>query len=141
MGKYSSHSFPFLYNWIASEKELDDFLEQLNNFYPNLKFTYKCSREDINFLDATARVNHGEFISNLYCKPTNGHQYLHFESCHPSHTEFSIIFSQAPRMRRICSTKSDLVVNGRKLKDWLNERCYSEDMVNKETKGHLKVLH
>ena len=141
MGKYSSHSFPFLSNWTTSEKELDDFLEQLNNFHPNLKFTYECSREDINFLDVTARVNHGEFITNLYCKPTDGHQYLHFESCHPSHTKFSIIFSQAPRMRRICSKKSDLVANGRKLKDWFKERCYSEDMVNNEIKGHLKVLH
>ena len=24
--------------WTASEKELDDFLERLNNFHPNLKF-------------------------------------------------------------------------------------------------------
>ena len=29
----------------ASESELDGFLEQLNNFHPNLKFTHKHSRE------------------------------------------------------------------------------------------------
>ena len=39
--------------WTASEKELDDFLEQLNNFNPNLKFTHECCREEINFLDVT----------------------------------------------------------------------------------------
>ena len=27
--------------WTASEKELDDFLEQLNHFYPNLNFTHE----------------------------------------------------------------------------------------------------
>ena len=74
--------------WSASEKELDDFLERVNNFHPNLKFTHERSREEINFLDVTVRVNHGEFITNLYCKPTDGHQYLHFESCHLSHTQY-----------------------------------------------------
>ena len=90
------------------------------------------------FFDVTVRVKHGEFIANLYCKPTDGHQYLHFESCHPSHTKSSIIFSQALRMRRICSKKSDLVANIGKLKDWFKERGYPEDMVNKETKRALE---
>ena len=52
------------------------------------------------------------------------------ESCHPSHTKSSIIFSQALRMRRICSKKSDLVANVGKLKDWLTRK----------QKGHLKHL-
>ena len=126
--------------WTASEKELHDFLERLNNFHPNLKFTHECSRQEINFLHVTVRVNHGEFIINLYCKPTDSHQYLHFESCHPSHTKSSIIFSQALRMRRICSKKSDLVANIGKFKDWFKERGYPEDMVNKRTKRALESL-
>ena len=83
--------------------------------------------------------NHGEFITNLYCKLTDGHQYLHFESCHPSHTKSSIIFSQALRMRRICSKKSDLVANVGKLKGWFKERGYPEDMVKKETKKAFEI--
>ena len=124
--------------WTASEKELDDYLERVNNFYPNLKFTHEHerTREQINFLDVVVRVNHGEFITNFYCKPADGHQYLHFESCHPSHTKSSIIFSQA--VRRICSEKSDLVANFGKRKDWFKERDYQEDMVNKETKRALE---
>ena len=53
----------FMYNddiffiWTASEKELDDFLEQLNNFHPNLKFTHERSREEINFLDVTVQIS------------------------------------------------------------------------------------
>ena len=103
--------------WTASEKELDAFVERLNNFHPNLKFTHERSREEINFIGVSVRVNHDEFIANIYCKPTDSHQYLHFESCHPSHTKSSIIFSQALRMRRICSKKSDPVTNVGKLKD------------------------
>ena len=79
--------------WTASESKLDDFLERLNNFHPNLKFTHERSKEEINFLDVTVTVNHGKFITALYCKPTDGHQYLNFYLSHPSHTKSSIIFS------------------------------------------------
>ena len=41
-------------------------------------------------------------------------------------------------MRRIFSKKSDLVANVRKLKDWINEKGYPEDTVNKETKRALE---
>ena len=41
-------------------------------------------------------------------------------------------------MRRICSKKSGLVANVRKLKDRLKEIGYPEDMVNNETKKSLE---
>ena len=127
--------FRYIYDiffiWTASEKELDEFLERLNSFHlSSSKFTHERPTEEISFLDVTVRVNHGEFITNLYCKPTAGHQYLHLESCYPSHTKSSIIFSQALRMKRICSKKSDLLPNVGKLKDWFKEKGYPEDMVN-----------
>ena len=34
-----------------SEESLEKFLEDLNKLHPNLKFTYKKSKEKINFLD------------------------------------------------------------------------------------------
>ena len=125
----------------ASEEELDDFLERLNNFHPNLKFTHEHFREEINFLDVTVRVNHGEFITNLYCKPTDSHQYLDFESCHPSHTKSSIIFSQSLRMRRICSKKSDFVANIGKLNDCSRKGTIPRIWLTRKQKEHLKVLH
>ena len=125
--------------WTASEKELDDFLERLNNFHPNLKFPHERFGEEINFLDVTVRINQGEFITDLYCNFTSGHQYLYYESSHSSHTKFSINFSQTLRMRRILSMRSDLVANVKKLKDWFTERGYIEDMVNKETKRALET--
>ena len=44
-------------------------------------------------------------------------------------------------MRRICSRRIDLVANVKKLKEWFKGTGYSEDMVNKETREHLKILH
>ena len=56
--------------WTASGNEHDHLFEWPNNFHCNLKFTHERSREEINFLDITVRVNQGEFITDLYCKPT-----------------------------------------------------------------------
>ena len=72
--------------WTASKKGLDNFLVRLNNFYPYLKFTHERSREEINFLDINV-INQGEIITNLSCKPADGHQYLHIESYHSGHSK------------------------------------------------------
>ena len=44
-------------------------------------------------------------------------------------------------MQRICSRRIDLVANVKKLKEWFKGTGYSEDMVNKKTREHLKILH
>ena len=107
--------------WTAIKKELDEFLNRLNSFHRNLRLTDERFRESLNFLDVIVKIQQGEFISDLYCKSTDGHQYLHFDSCHAGHTKTSIVYSQALRMKRICSRRSDLIVNINKLKDWFKE--------------------
>ena len=42
--------------WTASEKELDKFLNHLNSFHHNLRFTYESSRETFNFLDVIVKI-------------------------------------------------------------------------------------
>ena len=126
--------------WTASEKELDQFLNCLNSFHPNLRFTHERSRELelMNFLDVIVKVQQGEFVTDLYYKHTDRNQYIYFDSCHASHTKTSIVYSQALRMKRICSRRSDLIVNINKLKDWFRERGYPDEIVNKETKRALE---
>ena len=120
--------------WTASEKELDKFLNRLNSLHPNLRFTHERSRESLNSLDVVVKIQQGEFVTDLYGKSTDGHQYLYFDSCHASHAKTSIVHNQALRMKRICSRRSNLIVNINKLIDWFRETCYPEEIVNKETK-------
>ena len=54
------------------------------------------------------KIKEDRIISNLYCKPTDGHQYLHYESCNGDHIKRSIISSQTIRLKRLCSEKNDL---------------------------------
>ena len=124
--------------WIASEKQLEEFLNCLNSFSPQFKFTHKRSRESLNFLDVIVKIQQGEFVTDLYCNSTDGHQYLRFDSCNASHTKTSIVYSQALRMKRICSRKSDLIVNINKVQNWFREGGYPEEILNKETKRVLE---
>ena len=80
--------------WTESEESLEKFLEDLNKFHPNIKFTYVKSKEKINFVDVVIKIKEGRFIPDLYCKPTGSHQYLHYDSCRADHIKRSIIFSQ-----------------------------------------------
>ena len=46
-----------------------------------------------------------KITTNLFCKPTDGHQYLHYDSCHAEPIKRSIVFSQTFRVKSISSEK------------------------------------
>ena len=52
--------------WTDTAENLDKFLEDLNKFHPNLRFTYEKSREKINFLDAAINIKEGKIFTNLF---------------------------------------------------------------------------
>ena len=52
--------------WTTIEKELDKFLNPHNSLHPNLRFTDKCSKESLNFLDVIGKIQ-DEFVIDLYC--------------------------------------------------------------------------
>ena len=44
------------------------FLEDLNKFHPNLKFTSDSSEENVGFLDLKAKLKQGKIEANLHVK-------------------------------------------------------------------------
>ena len=111
------------------------FLEDLNKFHPNLRFTYEKSREKINFLDVVTKIKEGEITTNLSCKPTYGYQYLHYNSCHAEHI---FVFSQTLRLKRICSEKRDLDSNAENLREWFRKRVYPEQLIKNQVAHALQ---
>ena len=51
--------------WTHGEKKLDEFLELLNSFHLNLKFTSERSEQKINFLDVTVQLSNNKFVTDL----------------------------------------------------------------------------
>ena len=74
-----------IFIWTRGKQELDCFLNELNNFHPNLSFTYETSKEIVNFLHLNVSLRSDAIITNLYVKPTDGHQCHHYKSSHPEH--------------------------------------------------------
>ena len=79
------------FTWTESEESLEKFLEDLNKIHSNL--------------DVVIKIKEGSIVTDLYCKTTDGHQYLYYDSCHADHIKRSIIFSQTHRLKRLCSEK------------------------------------
>ena len=72
--------------WTHGEQELEIFFKHLNNFTTNLSFTHEGSNNCIPFLDLKVKLLNGKLETDLYMKPTDRHQYLHYLSSYPKHT-------------------------------------------------------
>ena len=97
--------------------QLNSFLKDLKEFHPNLKFTYQTSQNRVHFLDHHVSLKDGAVFTDLHIKPTDGYQFLHHKSSHPSHINNSIPFSQASRISRLCSSQNDFNAHIPNLKD------------------------
>ena len=91
--------------WTHGNEKLESFIAYLNSIHPTIKFTSERSTTSIPFLDVKILLENGKIETDLYCKPTDKHQYLLHSSSHPYHTKKSIPYSLALRLRRICSKR------------------------------------
>ena len=112
------------------EDSLHAFIDHINSFHRTIKFASEITHQQVNFLDVT-------IPKDLYTKPTDTHQYLHSSSCHPRHCKIGIAYSQALRLRRICSNDNDFSHHAQKLKMHLVSRGHStrkvQDAINRAT--------
>ena len=93
----------------------------------SINSTYEKSKEKINFLDLVIKINEGRIITDLYCKPKDGHQYLHYDSCYADHITRLIIFSQTLRLKN-----NDLNVHVEDLKTWFHKRRYPDNLIKEQ---------
>ena len=70
--------------------------------------------------------------TDLYIKPTDRHQYLHYLSSQPKHTKCSIVYSKTLRVNRLCSLKKDFNYHKLNMKVWFIKRSYPESVIDKE---------
>ena len=108
--------------WTHGEAELKRFMEKLNQFLPNLKFTYESSQKKVAFLDLNVSLENGCITTDLYTKSTDCHQYLHCSSAHPHHLKNSIIYCKALRLSNICTYGKDFQRNALDMKSWFLEK-------------------
>ena len=86
--------------WTHGNDQLSELTELLNNLHPSIKFTQEVSNTQLPFLDILVELKDEKITTDIYYKNTDTHQYLNFNSCHPSHTKRNIPYCLA---RKICT--------------------------------------
>ena len=76
--------------WKETNLPLETFCTLLNDLDPDINFTMEESQHKISFLDILITHQGEKLSTDIFYKPTDTHQYLHFPSCHPRHTKRSI---------------------------------------------------
>ena len=116
--------------WTHGEDKLLFFVDFLNSINPNIKFTLNYSPISVNFLDVKVILSEtGEISTDLFIKPTDTHQFLLSSSCHPGHVKSGIAFSQALRIKRICSDPERASTHCRDLEEFLCQRGHNRRKV------------
>ena len=94
--------------WDHSLESLHSCIDVLNSFHPSIKFTYSISTKKVNFLVVTvSKFKNLDFVTDVYVKSTNVHQYVEYSSCHPKSCKNVIPYSQGKRYRRIISNDTN----------------------------------
>ena len=132
--------------WTHGENQLQEFLHNLNRFHTSIKFTWNTSISEsrVEFLDVSLAVEDKRLEYELYTKPTDCHQYLHYKSCHPNHIKRSIIYSQALRVsKRYCNLEKSKT-KLREMENWFLNRCYPRKLVKEQmvkANTHINTNH
>ena len=111
--------------WSGTDESLDAFITYLNSVHNRIKFTVERSKTSVNFLDTTVHLENGRLWTDLYCKETDSHNYLHFDSAHPKHCKTSLPYSQLLRLKRICSYERDFLKHSGMILAHFQRRGYS----------------
>ena len=84
--------------------KLKDFMFYINSIHSCIQYACNYYKDCVQFFDVSVSVDNSDSITtDLYVKPTDTHQYLLATSCHPSHTNLNIPYSQALCILCICS--------------------------------------
>ena len=119
--------------WTKSEKDLIEFLNELNTKHTSIKFEFKYSRQQIEFLDTLLYIdNNNKLQTTLYKKPTDRQNYLHSKSEHPYSLKKSIAYSQVLRIKRICSTQNEFEKHSSNLLQQLKKKGYHHDTLKEQ---------
>ena len=101
-------------------------LNFVNSYYPRIKYTWEWSTERFSYLDVMISVKDGRILTDVYSKLTDTHKYLHYGSCHPAHVKKGILYGQALRTKRICSTKKTYNRKIEMLRENLEKRGFNK---------------
>lgn len=125
--------------WTHGRDKLNAFIQHANNCHPTIQFTATVSDTSISFLDTKITLNNNKLHTTLFKKPTDKHQFLHFESHHPRHCKNAIPFSQIVRLRRLCMNDTDYNQKVDELVETLKNQHYPDNVLHQVKQKSLTL--
>ena len=117
--------------WQYNLNQLEEFIKELNNFHPTIKFTKEVSEFGLSFLDTFVYKEDGILKTRVYHKPTDNKEYLLYTSCHPKQHKDAIPYGLLVRAKRICSKQEEFENEARSIINILRRRKYPESILRK----------
>ena len=119
-----------------NENTLNQFIQDLNFYHQNLKFTHTCSNSSVNFLDLTIykgpHHHHSHKLDiKTYQKPQNLYQYLEFSSNHPKTVFKSLVLGECIRFVRSNTRSETFAATTMTFQRRLQERGYPKKFTSK----------
>ena len=118
-----------LIGWSHGRDKFDEFVEDLNRCHKTIKFTAEVSELSVLFLDLNIHLEYGQIWTDLYCKPTDSHNYLHSNSAHPEHNKLSLPYNQYLRLKCICSRNEDFLKHSQMITFHFLRRGYPKKLL------------
>ena len=109
-----------------------------HHFNPSIQFEQTVSNTNIPFLDVNIIFENSRLTTDLYSKPTDKHQYLHYSSCHPKHTKTSLPYSLATETMLQRNSLSKAHRRNAKpppttgIQERMHERCHKKSNIHTE---------
>ncbi|XP_062614974.1 uncharacterized protein LOC134276720 [Saccostrea cucullata] len=110
--------------------KLTEFYDLLNQMNSDIKFTMETDDLQMPFLDVLVTKDNTSLNMDIYYKPTDTHQYLHFGSSHPHQTKTAIPYNLARRICTIVSNTNIRDIRLEELKLYLLNQKYPEQLVD-----------
>ena len=119
--------------WTGSEEKLLDFISNWNKKHPSIKFEFKNSQTKIEFLDVLVYKDHNNMLQiTIYRKQTDRQNYLEARSEHPKLLKDSIPYSQALRIKRICSSQQEFLSHTAKMINQFQKRGHDRSLIEQQ---------
>ena len=119
----------------------DAFCTIMNEMNPSIQYTitessstiyFNKSAQSTSFLSIKViTLENGKIEFDVFYKETNAHDYLHYDSHHPTHTKDNIPYSLAKRIVVITSDDRLLKKNLDDLRRWLRNQGYPNRIIEK----------
>ena len=122
--------------WTGSKTDPEKFLNELNTKHPSIKFQYEISKERI-FVFC---IKNNKLHTKIFRKKIDRQTFLNINSEHPKSLKNSIPYSQALRIKRICSTKKDFDHHLTELREIFLKQGYDQKLIDKQLEKVDKLV-